>query len=318
MASSPRPLSVRAGRGHLAASPRGWGIIASMSDLTHPTTIAVLGAGTMGHGIAQVAAAAGFTTWLFDVDPDALTRARERIAKNLQVAIEKGKLTPEAEEQALHHFDTTSVLAEAVSHAGIIIEAVPEIAELKEEAFLQCASHASTSAIFASNTSSLSITALAASTDRPDRVIGMHFFNPPYIIPLMEIVKAEQTSPQTLATVRAVGEQMGRTMVEVADSPGFATSRLGVVLALEAMRMLEQGVASAEDIDTAIELGYRHPMGPLKLTDLIGLDVRLNIADYLYSELGGDQYKAPQVLRRMVRAGKLGRKSNEGFYRYDG
>lgn len=289
-----------------------------MSDPATPTTIAVLGAGTMGHGIAQVAASAGFQTWLFDVDPDQLTRARDRIAKNLAVAIEKGKLTPEAEERALHHFDTTSDLAEAVGSAAIVIEAVPEIAELKEEAFRQCATYAPATAIFASNTSSLSITSLAASTDRPDRVIGMHFFNPPYIIPLLEIVKAEQTSPETLATVRAAGSQMGRTMVEVADSPGFATSRLGVVLALEAMRMLEQGVASAADIDTTIELGYRHPMGPLKLTDLIGLDVRLNIADYLYSELGGDQYKAPQILRRMVRAGKLGRKSSEGFYRYDG
>jgi len=290
-----------------------------MPDQPHTvTTIAVLGAGTMGHGIAQVAASSGFRTALFDVDAGQLERARERIAKNLQVAIEKGKLTPADEERALQHFDTTTDLKEAVATADLIIEAVPERVELKEDAFRQCALHAPASAIFASNTSSLSITALAAATDRPGRVIGMHFFNPPYIIPLLEIVKAEQTTPETLATVRGVGEQMGRSMVEVADSPGFATSRLGVVLALEAMRMLEQGVASAADIDTAIELGYRHPMGPLKLTDLIGLDVRLNIADYLYEELGGDQYKAPQLLRRLVRAGKLGRKSGEGFYRYDG
>ena len=270
----------------------------------------------MGHGIAQVAASSGFQTILFDTDAVALERATNRIAQNLATAIEKGKLTPEGEEIALKNLDTTDALMPAVANADLIVEAVPELLDLKVRAFRECADYAPSSCVFASNTSSLSLTDLAAQTDRPELTIGMHFFNPPYIIPLLEIVKAEQTSTDTLEAIRGVGEAMGRSMVEVRDSPGFATSRLGVVLALEAMRMLEQGVARVEDIDTAIELGYRHPMGPLKLTDLIGLDVRLNIADYLYAELGGDQYKAPQVLRRMVRAGKLGKKSGEGFYKY--
>lgn len=278
--------------------------------------IAVLGAGTMGHGIAQVAASAGYRTFLYDLDEAALIRARERIAKNLATAIEKGKLTSDQEEATLRNLVATSRLEEAVEAAGLVIEAVPEIAELKINLFQQCAHHAPPECLFASNTSSLSLTGLAAHTDRPPLVAGMHFFNPPFIITLLELIHAEQTAPETLDTLRAVAARMGRTIVEVRDSPGFATSRLGVVLALEAMRMVEQGVASPADIDTAIELGYRHPMGPLKLTDLIGLDTRLQIADYLYQELGGDQYKAPQILRRLVRAGKLGRKSGEGFYPY--
>ncbi|MEO7993926.1 MAG: 3-hydroxyacyl-CoA dehydrogenase family protein [bacterium] len=280
--------------------------------------ITVLGAGTMGHGIAQVAAASGFRTLLFDVDETALDRARTRVAQNLATAVEKGKLDAAGEEIALRNLDMSSDFMAACAGADLIIEAVPEDLALKTQVFQDCAQYAIASCLFGSNTSSLSLTQLASKTDRPDRVIGLHFFNPPYIINLLEIVKAEQTSDETLATAREVGTQMGRAMVEVSDSPGFATSRLGVVLALEAMRMVEQCVASPADIDTAIELGYRHPMGPLKLTDHIGLDVRLNIADYLYQELGGDQYKAPAILRRLVRAGKLGKKTGEGFYKYDG
>ncbi|HYE79269.1 MAG TPA: 3-hydroxyacyl-CoA dehydrogenase family protein [bacterium] len=279
--------------------------------------IAVLGAGTMGHGIAQVAAASGFATTLYDLDEAALGRARDRVVANLQAAVTKGKLTALQRDDALAQLAFSANLEVAVEQADLIIEAVPESLELKAQVFRNCSQVASSHCIYASNTSSLSLTALAAATDRPDRTVGMHFFNPPYVLTLLEIVLAEQTSVETLSVVRVVGDRMGRTQIEVRDSPGFATSRLGVVIALEAMRMLEQGVASAADIDTAMELGYRHPMGPLKLTDLVGLDVRLNIADYLHQELGGDQYKAPQVLRRMVRAGKLGRKSGEGFYKYE-
>ena len=170
--------------------------------------------------------------------------------------------------------------------------------------------------MLATNTSSLSVTEIAAAARHPERVLGMHFFNPPIALKLLEIVRAEQTSPATLATAAAVGRRMEREMVTVKDSPGFASSRLGVLLGLEAIRMVEQGVASAEDIDKAMEVGYRFPMGPLKLTDLVGLDVRLAIAEYLHHELGGEQFRPPQLLRQMVRAGKLGKKSGEGFYKY--
>jgi 3-hydroxybutyryl-CoA dehydrogenase len=172
-------------------------------------------------------------------------------------------------------------------------------------------------AILASNTSSLSVTEIAKAASRPERVVGMHFFNPPYVLTLLEIVRAASTSDQTVERVRAIGARMGRDMIVVADSPGFATSRLGVVLGLEAMRMLEQGVASAEDIDRAMKLGYRHPMGPLELSDLVGLDVRLHIAEHLHAELGGEQYRPPEILRRLVREGKLGKKTGEGFRRWE-
>jgi len=278
--------------------------------------LTVLGAGAMGHGIAQVAAQSGYQTTLFDIDAGVLEGAVEQIAGNLAKAVAKGKISDDDAEAARGRLRTTIELNEAVSEAGLVIEAVPERMALKKELFAQVEAAAPKDALLGSNTSSLSLTEIAAGVTDPSRVVGLHFFNPPYILKLLEIVRAEQTSDQTLARARDYGERMGREMVVVSDSPGFATSRLGLVLGLEAIRMVEQGVASPEDIDRAMELGYRHPMGPLRLTDLVGLDVRLSIAEYLHRELGGEQFRPPPLLRRMVRAGKLGKKSGEGFYRW--
>ncbi len=278
--------------------------------------IAVLGAGTMGHGIAQIAAAAGFATRLFDVDEAALERGRAKIRDNLDKGVAKGKVSVETRDRTLAGLSGSTRLEDAVGDADLVIEAVPERLDLKRELVVRSFAAAPPHMAFATNTSSLSVTEIAAAAPRPDAVVGMHFFNPPHIVKLLEIVRAETTSPATLETARQVGIALERELIVVQDSPGFASSRLGLVLGLEAMRMLEQGVASAEDIDRAMELGYKHPMGPLRLTDLVGLDVRLAIAEYLHRELGSDAFHPPQILRRLVRAGKLGKKSGEGFYRY--
>jgi 3-hydroxybutyryl-CoA dehydrogenase len=203
-----------------------------------------------------------------------------------------------------------------VAGADLIVEAVPEKMELKRELFARVEAAAPAHALLGSNTSSLSITEIAAATKSPQRVVGLHFFNPVAVMPLLEIVRGEHTSAETLAAVRAFGERIEKTCIVVRDSPGFATSRLGIALGNEAMRMYEEGVASAEDIDKAMVLGYRHPIGPLALTDLVGLDVRLAISEHLHRELGTDTFRPPQILRRMVRAGKLGKKTGEGFYKY--
>lgn len=278
--------------------------------------IAVLGAGTMGQGIAQLAAAAGYPTRLFDPDPAALARGLRQAQAGLQTAVTKGKLTAEAGAAAATRLEGVASLAEAVAGIGLAIEAIPEKIELKIDLLRRIAEAAPADAVLASNTSALSLTELAAGSGHPERVVGMHFFNPPPLMKLLELVRAEQTSPAALATARAVGARMGKELIEVRDSPGFASSRLGIALAMEAIRMLEEGVASAADIDRAMELGYAHPMGPLKLTDLVGLDVRLAIAEHLNRELGGQRFQPPQLLKRLVRAGKLGRKSGEGFYKY--
>ena len=276
-------------------------------------TIAVIGAGTMGHGIAQVAAAAGFKVLLSDVDRESLARGVKAIEGNLAKGIKLGKLTENDRDSTLQHIHGTTNLKECAA-ADLIIEAAPEKLDLKKDILRQLESASDHPFIFASNTSSLSITEIAGSSKRPESVIGMHFFNPVHIMRLLEIVIGEQTSSETVATVTAVGSKMRKEPIVVKDVPGFASSRLGVVLGLEAMRMFEQGVASAQDIDTAMELGYNHPMGPLKLTDLVGLDVRLNIAEYLHRELGSEAFKPPEVLRRMVSEGKLGKKTGQGFY----
>ena len=276
-------------------------------------TIAVIGAGTMGHGIAQVAAAAGFRVLLNDVDRESLARGVSAIESNLAKGIQRGKLTDEDRDRTLQHIHGTTNL-ESCAGSDLIVEATPEKLDLKKEVLRQLESASDHPFIFASNTSSLSITEIAGSSKRPDAVIGMHFFNPVHIMRLVEIVVGEKTSAQTVATVTNVGRKMRKEPIVVKDVPGFASSRLGVVLGLEAMRMFEQGVATAQDIDTAMELGYNHPMGPLKLTDLVGLDVRLNIAEYLHRELGSEAFRPPEVLRRMVSEGKLGKKTGEGFY----
>ncbi|MCC6574740.1 MAG: 3-hydroxyacyl-CoA dehydrogenase family protein, partial [Planctomycetes bacterium] len=205
-------------------------------------------------------------------------------------------------------------LGNAVRVAGLVIEAIPEKLDLKQSLFKDLESKCGAEVIFASNTSSLSIKKVADATKRADRFVGMHFFNPVHIMKLLEIVVTDQTSAATLDAAKAVGAKLGKDCIVVKDFPGFATSRLGVCLGLEAIRMVEQGVASPADIDKALELGYNHPMGPLRLTDLVGLDVRLDIADYLARELKSDVFKAPQLMRDMVKAGKLGKKSGQGFH----
>ena len=285
-----------------------------MSDIRRVT---VIGAGTMGHGIAYVAAAAGYETCLVDADADALRRAMDRVRASFDRAIEKKKATEADRDAALGRLRAVAETREAVRDADLVIEAVPESLDLKRRLFADVEGAVRDSAILGTNTSSLSVSEIASATGRPDRVVGLHFFNPVPVMKLLEIVRGRETSERTVTAARTFAESLGKTPIVVKDTPGFATSRLGVVLGLEAMRMLEQGVASAQDIDRAMELGYNHPMGPLRLTDLVGLDVRLAIADHLHRTLGDDTYRAPEVLRRLVAEGKLGKKSGEGFYRWE-
>ena len=267
----------------------------------------------MGHGIAQVAAAAGYLAVLGDVDRDSLARGIQTIERNLVKGIQLAKLTEADRDSILQHIHGTTDLAE-IAEADLVIEAAPEKLELKQQLLRDVEKLASQPFIFASNTSSLSITELAKASDQPGHVVGMHFFNPVHIMRLIEIVVGKATSDDTVEAVRQVAQRLRKEPIVVQDVPGFASSRLGVALGLEAMRMVEQGVASARDIDTAMELGYNHPMGPLKLTDHVGLDIRLNIAEYLYRELGSETFRPPELLRRLVREGKLGKKTGAGFY----
>jgi 3-hydroxybutyryl-CoA dehydrogenase len=278
-------------------------------------TIAVIGAGTMGHGIAQVAGAAGFKVLLNDLNRDALSRGVSAIEKNLAKGIQLGKLTEADSDRTLQQIHGTTNLEEC-AHADLIVEAVPERLDLKQDMLRQLEVASDQPFVFASNTSSLSITEIARSSRRPENVIGMHFFNPVHIMRLVEIVVGARTSEDTVQTAVEVSKRLRKEPIVVKDVPGFASSRLGLALGLEAMRMLEQGVASARDIDTAMELGYNHPMGPLKLTDVVGLDVRLNIAEYLHRELGSETFRPPEVLRRLVSEGKLGKKTGQGFYNW--
>jgi 3-hydroxybutyryl-CoA dehydrogenase len=275
--------------------------------------VAVVGAGTMGHGIAQVAALAGYRVVMRDVDRDSLARGVRAIEANLDKGIKLAKLTEDERDAALQRLRGATSLDEA-AEADLFIEAVPERIDLKRATLAEVEKIARHDFIFATNTSSLSITEIAREARDPSRVVGMHFFNPVHIMRLLEVVLGRETSEETAETVRAVGRRMRKEPITVKDVPGFASSRLGVALGLEAMRMLEQEVASAKDIDTAMELGYNHPMGPLRLTDLVGLDVRLSIAEYLHGALGSETFRPPEILRRMVAAGQLGRKTGAGFY----
>jgi len=285
-----------------------------MSDTI--SKVAVLGAGTMGHGIAQVAAQAGLRVTMRDVSDAVLEKGLAGIRASLEKLVGKGKLDAAARDATLAAIRTTTDLADAVRDADVVVEAIPERMELKLETFRAVDAAAPTHALLGTNTSSLSVTEIAGAVKDASRVVGLHFFNPVPVMELLEIVRGLRTSDATIARARGLAEKLGKKSVVVRDFPGFATSRLGVALGAEAIRMLEQGVASAEDIDTAMKLGYRHPMGPLELTDLVGLDVRLAILDHLHRELG-EQFRAPALLRQMVRAGKLGRKTGEGFYKYD-
>jgi 3-hydroxybutyryl-CoA dehydrogenase len=276
--------------------------------------IAVIGAGTMGHGIAYVAAASGFDVRLADADASTLAAGARRIREAFEKAIERGKTTPEARVAALARLTTAGSARDAATGSDLVIEAVPERLELKQTIFRDVEGAVSPNAILASNTSSLSISRIAEGLAHPERVVGLHFFNPVPAMKLLEIVRGERTSEAVIEIARALAASLGKTPIVVRDTPGFATSRLGVVLGLEAIRMLEQGVASAEDIDRAMELGYNHPMGPLRLTDVVGLDVRLAIAEHLHATLGDDTYKPPALLRQLVSEGRLGKKSGRGFH----
>jgi 3-hydroxybutyryl-CoA dehydrogenase len=278
-------------------------------------TIGVIGAGTMGHGIAQVAAGAGYKVILRDLDRDSLERGIQSIERNLAKGIQLGKLTEEDRDSTLQHIRGTVKLSE-LSAAQLIIEAAPEQLAIKQDILREVESNSPANFIFATNTSSLSITEIAKASERPQTVVGMHFFNPVHLMRLVEIVVGKATGDDTVEAVRNVCLRLRKEPIIVSDVPGFASSRLGVALGLEAMRMLEQGVASAKDIDTAMELGYNHPMGPLKLTDHVGLDIRLNIAEYLFRELGSETFRPPEVLRRLVSEGKLGKKTGQGFYNW--
>jgi 3-hydroxybutyryl-CoA dehydrogenase len=278
--------------------------------------VAVLGAGTMGRGIAHVAAFAGFDTVLYDVDDKALARAEESIHKNLDKGVSLGKVPAAEAAAAKARLALDNDLAAAVEEADLVIEAAPESMKLKIELFGEVAKYAPAAALFASNTSSLSVTEMAAASGRADRFCGMHFFNPVHLMKLLEIVRGLETSEATIAEVREVGERMAKTCVVVADVPGFATSRINALIGNEAFRMLEQGVASAADIDTAVKLGLNHPMGPFEMADLVGLDVRLAILDHLHSTLG-ETFRPSNLMRRYVAAGRLGKKVGKGVYDYD-
>jgi 3-hydroxybutyryl-CoA dehydrogenase len=279
-------------------------------------TLAVLGAGTMGHGIAGQAARFGCTVVLNDIDEARVQKGLDAVRATFRTAVDKGKMTSDEAAASLDRLRGEVSVEAAVASADLVVEAVPEQMPLKRALFERVEAAAPAHALLGTNTSSLSITEIASATKTPARVVGLHFFNPVAVMPLLEIVRGEHTSDAVVAAARAFGERIQKTCIVVRDSPGFATSRLGIALGNEAMRMFEEGVASAEDIDKAMVLGYRHPIGPLALTDLVGLDVRLAISEHLHRELGTDTFRPPQVLRRMVRAGKLGKKTGEGFYKY--
>jgi 3-hydroxybutyryl-CoA dehydrogenase len=276
--------------------------------------VAVLGAGTMGHGIAQVCAAAGSSAVLYDVDEAAVRKGMDRIEGNLDKGVSLGKVSPEAKNSIYGRLSASTSVTEAVDGVDLVVEAAPEVLDLKWKIFREVDGAAPGNAILATNTSSLSIAEIAEAVEEPGRVVGLHFFNPVHIMKLVEVVWGPETSDATRDAAVAFVRRLGKEPVVVKDAPGFASSRLGIVLGMEAIRMVEEGVASAEDIDKAMELGYRHPMGPLKLTDLVGLDVRLGIAEYLQEALGSDAFQPPELLRRMVAEGKLGKKSGHGFY----
>ncbi len=280
--------------------------------------VVVVGAGVMGHGIAQVAAVAGYEVDLVDVAEDSLRLGVERIRANLRKAVERAdvQLNQAEADAALARIRTSTDLDERVADSDVIIEAVPEDLALKKDLVRRITASCPRTSLVATNTSGLSVTEIASVATGPERLVGMHFFNPPFIMKLVEIVRGYYTGPEAVARAEQIAARMGKETICVADSPGFATSRLSVVLGNEAMRIVESGVASCEDVDKAMEIGFRHPMGPLKVADLVGLDVRLAVADHLYDEFGAERYKAPQILRTLVRAGRLGRKTGSGFYEY--
>jgi 3-hydroxybutyryl-CoA dehydrogenase len=285
------------------------------SKATKLDAVAVLGAGTMGSGIAQLFAGAGAAVRLYDVELARIEKARDGVRTGLAKLASKGKIAPTEVDRIVAAIRPATSIADAVADVDLVVEAAPEDMALKIALFRDVIAHAPADALLGSNTSSLSITELGSRIGAPARTIGLHFFNPPPVMELLEVVRGVATSDATVDRARAIAKAIGKTSILVNDVPGFATSRLGVILGAEAMRMLETGVASAADIDRGMELGYRHPMGPLKLTDLVGLDVRLAILEHLQKEIG-EQFRPPAILRRLVRAGHLGKKTGRGFYEW--
>ncbi len=279
--------------------------------------IAVIGAGTMGNGIAHVAAQGGKDVRLLDVSAEMLDRAMATIGRNLDRQIKKGALDEAAKEATLGRIHGGTDLAAGVADADLVVEAVPERIELKDEVFRMLDAAAPAGAVLASNTSSISITRIGASTGRPERVIGMHFMNPVPMMKLVEIIRGLATSDETTSATVALATELGKTAVEVNDFPGFVSNRVLMPMINEAVTALMEGVAGPREIDTVMKLGMNHPMGPLELADLIGLDTCLNILEVLHRELGDDRYRPSPLLRKYVAAGWLGRKSGRGFHRYD-
>lgn len=280
-------------------------------------TIAVAGAGTMGAGIAQVAAQAGLKVLLYDSQSEAWPRARAAITRGLERELAQGRLTPGQPETIVGRIHPVTRLEELAA-AGIAIEAVPEKRELKRELFHQLDRILEPDAILASNTSSISITELGAATGRPRQCIGMHFMNPVPKMALVEVIRGLATSDATLEAVRELARRMGKTPVEVRDFPGFVSNRVLMPMINEAIFCVHEGVATPEAVDEVMRLGMNHPLGPLRLADLIGLDVCLDIIEVLHQGLGEDKYRPCPLLRQMVAAGRLGRKTQQGFYRYEG
>lgn len=275
--------------------------------------VGVLGAGSMGHGIAQVSAMAGHDVILRDIEMDLVEDGIEGIENNLQGGVDRDKITEAEMRETLDRIEGTTDLEAAVEDADLVVEAVPEDMDLKKDVLTDVEAATGDGTVIGSNTSSLSVTEMASVLDHPERVVGLHFFNPPHLMDLVEIVIAEQTDERTESFAIEYVRGLDKEDIVVRDTAGFASSRLGLIQGLEAIRMVESGVASPEDIDEAMKIGYGHPMGPVELGDHVGLDVRLDIAEHLREELG-ERFKPPQLLKRKVRAGKLGRKTGEGFY----
>ncbi len=283
--------------------------------MTDVKTIAVLGSGTMGHGIAQVAAMGGYATVLNDVSMDLLQKALDRIRENLRKGVEKGKVTEADAKAAIERVSLETEIEKSVANADLVIEAIPEKIEMKLETFSRVDRAAPVHAILASNTSALSITEIAAATSRPRQFVGMHFFNPVHLMKLVEIVRGLETSQETYKVAEAVAQRMGKETVDIRESPGFITSRINAMIGNEAFFMLQEGIASARDIDKAVKLGLNHPMGPFEMVDQVGLDTRLAVLRFLQKTLG-EKYRPCPLMEQYVSAGRLGKKVGRGVYDY--